>query len=99
MRVGARVMQVLAILDAHGPQGYRRVAEIHGGITNPAASKYCHRAVAMGLATRDDSTWPGKYAVVADWRSRAAHKSLAVRMPSNKPIPTFGAHNPWGTHA
>lgn len=91
MRVGERILEVCEILEELGPGGSGDVAKLmgltaEGKIVGGAnASKYCARAVEMGLLTVDKSPINNHshyniYTVAPDWRERIKGKTkYAVR--------------------
>ena len=84
--IGQRIRQACEIVEMYGPCGYA-VISTETGIVPTNASKYCVRAVNLGLMTVDK---PGKrgqksnfaiYSVVPGWRDKLAAKKKLIDKP------------------
>lgn len=84
--IGQRIRQACEIVEMYGPCGYA-IISTETGIVATNASKYCVRAVNLGLMTVDK---PGKrgqksnfaiYSVVPGWRDKLAAKKKLIDKP------------------
>jgi len=93
--VGNRIKQACEVIEQYGPCGYAVITS-ETGIERSNASKYCQRAVGLGLMTvqRPEKRWHREafaiYSVVPGWRD-----SL-VRFKSSKPAEKMEMLRPKG---
>jgi hypothetical protein len=96
--IGKHVRRVLEILEECGPSTYLQVFE-RMSVPKPNVSKYCVRAVEMGLATADNSVKPKLYAAVKGWRETEQARRKMYQRPDatygHRIAPGVGAHNPF----
>lgn len=78
-KVGARIREVLEIVEA----GAKTKPQIHKLLTTPMEAsnlgKYCSRAVGLRLMTVDRTKWPMEFHVVPDWRLIASETGVNKR--------------------
>ena len=72
-RIGARIREVLEILESRGPSTMR---EVYGAMPCNVSntSKYCHRAVALELATTEIVELKHVFTAAPNWRVKVGPK-------------------------
>lgn len=83
--VGNRIRQVLEVVDAAGPSTVREILPRLVGVEVTNASKYCRRAVALGLMQAAGEQRPARYAAAPGWRERLAprkHRTKSITQPA-----------------
>ena len=97
--IGNHVRRVMAILQERGPSTYLDVhAEMD--VCKQHSSKYCKRAVGLGLATVDATVYPRVYTAVPGWQDAAIARRVMYQRPVAEPKPVVSfvgsANNPFG---
>lgn len=87
--VGNRIRQVLEIVDAAGPSTVREILSCLVGVEVSNASKYCRRAVSMGLMQAVPEPAPTRFAAAPGWRERLAPRKHRTRT-TTPPAPAAG---------
>lgn len=91
--IGARIRQMLEILEQAGPLPYRDIAAWMPGVHHTNVNKYCHRAEAMGLVTKHAKL----FEAMPNWRDLMKIKPLrATPKRKGKKYDSLALQQAWG---